>query len=118
MPLKNIFSNLAKSFSLVTITAFLLTSNGAMVWGVESLRLGFSGATATQLAGTIAVEQKLFDLYGVNVEFIQSAGTTMIRALDAGSLDVAIVGGGQALRAYLKGVEVRIIGGTRETRSF
>ena len=73
--------------------------------------MGFSGATATQLAGSIAVEQKLFDLYGVNVEFTQSAGTTMIRALDSGSLQVAIVGGGQALSAYLKGVEVRIISG-------
>ena len=57
------------------------------------------------------MEQKLFDLYGVNVEFTQSAGTTMIRALDSGSLQVAIVGGGQALSAYLKGVEVRIISG-------
>jgi ABC-type nitrate/sulfonate/bicarbonate transport system substrate-binding protein len=35
----------------------------------------------------------------------------MIRALDSGSLQVAIVGGGQALSAYLKGVEVRIISG-------
>src|SRR6266850_7163771 len=48
---------------------------------------------------------------GFNVEFTQSAGTTMIRALDSGSLQVAIVGGGQALSAYLKGVEVRIISG-------
>jgi ABC-type nitrate/sulfonate/bicarbonate transport system substrate-binding protein len=57
------------------------------------------------------VEQKLFDIYGVNVELTQSAGTTMIRALDSGSLDVAIVGGGQALSAYMKGVDVRIITG-------
>lgn len=89
----------------------MLAHNGAIVWGAESLRLGFSGATATQLAGSLAVEQKLFDLYGVNVELTQSAGTTMIRALDSGSLDVAIVGGGQALSAYLKGVDVRIISG-------
>jgi ABC-type nitrate/sulfonate/bicarbonate transport system substrate-binding protein len=59
----------------------------------------------------LAVDQKLFDVYGVNVELTQSAGTTMIRALDSGSLQVAIVGGGQALSAYLKGVEVRIISG-------
>src|SRR5678815_6081699 len=39
----------------------------------------------------------------------------MIRALDAGSLDVAIVGGGQALNAYLKGADVRIIGGLVNT---
>jgi NitT/TauT family transport system substrate-binding protein len=82
-----------------------------IVWGAESLRLGFSGASATQLAGYLAVDQKLFDVYGVNVELTQSAGTTMIRALDSGSLQVAIVGGGQALSAYLKGVEVRIISG-------
>src|ERR1041385_1793165 len=86
-------------------------ANCAIVWSAESLRFGFSGATATQLAGAIAMEQKLFELYGVNVEFTQSAGTTMIRALDSGSLQVAIVGGGQALSAYLKGVEVRIISG-------
>ena len=35
----------------------------------------------------------------------------MIRALDSGSLQLAIVGGGQALSAYLKGVDVRIISG-------
>jgi ABC-type nitrate/sulfonate/bicarbonate transport system substrate-binding protein len=108
---KNIFICFAKSPVLLTLAVFVLAHNCAIVWGAESLRLGFSGATATQLAGSIAVEQRLFDLYGVNVELTQSAGTTMIRALDSGSLDVAIVGGGQALSAYLKGVDVRIIGG-------
>jgi len=93
------------------LAAFFTVHDYASVLAAESLRLGYSGATATQLAGTLAVEQKLFELYGVNVELIQSAGTTMIRALDAKSLDVAIVGGGQALNAYLKGLEVRIIGG-------
>ena len=89
----------------------MLAHDCVSVWGAESLRLGFSGASATQLAGYLAVDQKLFDLYGVNVELTQSAGITMIRALDSGSLDVSIVGGGQALSAYLKGVEVRIISG-------
>src|SRR5262249_51880195 len=107
----NIFIYFAKSPVLLTLAAVVLGHNCAIVWGAESLRLGFSGATATQLAGSIAVEQKLFDHYGVNVQLTQSAGTTMIRALDSGSLDVAIVGGGQALSAYLKGVNVRIIGG-------
>jgi ABC-type nitrate/sulfonate/bicarbonate transport system substrate-binding protein len=111
MSSQNISSVFTKSPAILALAAFMLAHNGGIVWGAESLRLGFSGASATQLAGTIAVEQKLFDLYGVNVEFIQSAGTTMIRALDAGSLNVAIVGGGQALSAYLKGVEVRIISG-------
>ena len=106
-----IFSFFAKLTALLVFAAFILAHNCALGWGAESLRLGFSGATATQLAGSIAMEQKLFDLYGVNVEFTQSAGTTMIRALDSGSLQVAIVGGGQALSAYLKGVEVRIISG-------
>jgi len=36
------------------------------------------------LAGYFAVEQKLFDIYSVNVESTESAGTTMIRALDSG----------------------------------
>jgi len=80
--------------------------------------LGFSGASATQLAGYLAMEQKLFDIYGVNVELTQSAGITMIRALDSGSLDVAIVGGGQALSAYLKGIDVRIISGLVNTVPF
>ena len=66
----------------------------------------------------MAVDQKLFDLYGVNVELTQSAGITMIRALDSGSLDVSIVGGGQALSAYLKGVDVRIISGLVNTVPF
>ena len=108
---KNIFSFFAKSPAIVALVAFMVAHNCVMVWGAESLRLGFSGASATKLAGYLAVEQKLFDLYGVNVELTQSAGTTMIRALDSGSLQVAIVGGGQALSAYLKGVDVRIISG-------
>ena len=111
MSAKNILWIRAELFVLHTLVAFTFAHNDTIVSAAESLRLGYSGATATQLAGTLAVEQKLFELYGVNVEFIQSAGTTMIRALDAKSLDVAIVGGGQALNAYLKGLEVRIIGG-------
>jgi NitT/TauT family transport system substrate-binding protein len=112
---KNICSCVSRSLALLALAAFMLARDGAIVWGADSLRLGYSGATATQLAGSIAIEQKLFDLYGVNVELTQSAGTTMIRALDSGSLDVAIVGGGQALSAHLKGVEVRIIGGLVNT---
>src|SRR4029077_9132548 len=108
---RNIFSFFAKSPAVLALAVFMLAHDCTIVWGVESLRLGFSGATATQMAGSLAVEQKLFDVYGVNVELIQSAGTTMIRALDSGSLDVAIVGGGQALSAYMKGVDVRIITG-------
>ncbi|HWH77724.1 MAG TPA: hypothetical protein VNT76_10150, partial [Candidatus Binatus sp.] len=74
MSLNNISFSFIKSFVTLVFTAFILARSCAMVWGAESLRLGFSGATATQLAGTLAVEQKLFDLYGVNVELIQSAG--------------------------------------------
>ena len=118
MAAKNNFFFFAKSSALLALAAFMLAHNCAIVWGVESLRLGFSGASATQLAGYLAVDQKLFDLYGVNVELTQSAGTTMIRALDSGSLDVSIVGGGQALSAYLKGVEVRIISGLVNTVPF
>ena len=111
MSSQHIFFFFAKSAALLTLEAFMLAHTCAMVWGAETLQFGFSGATATQLAGSLAVEHKLFDIYGVNVEFTQSAGTTMIRALDSGSLQVAIVGGGQALSAYLKGVDVRIISG-------
>ena len=111
MSSQHIFFFFAKSAALLTLAAFMLAHDCALVWGAETLRFGFSGATATQLAGSLAVEHKLFDIYGVNVEFTQSAGTTMIRALDSGSLQVAIVGGGQALSAYLKGVDVRIISG-------
>jgi ABC-type nitrate/sulfonate/bicarbonate transport system substrate-binding protein len=118
MLLKNIFSSFANVRALLAFTAFMLAHHCVIVWGAESLRLGFSGASATQLAGYLAVDQKLFDLYGVHVELTQSAGTTMIRALDSGSLDVAIVGGGQALSAYLKGVEVRIISGLVNTVPF
>lgn len=115
---KNIFSFFARSPALLALAAFMLVHDCVIVWGAESLWLGFSGASATQLAGYLAVEQKLFDIYGVNVELTQSAGTTMIRALDSGSLHVAIVGGGQALNAYMKGVEVRIISGLVNTVPF
>lgn len=112
---ERIFSFFRKLPVIFGFTAFLLTHN---VYAADSLRLGFSGASATQLAGYLAVDQKLFDIYGVNVELTLSAGTTMIRALDSGSLQVAIVGGGQALSAYLKGVEVRIISGLVNTVPF
>ena len=111
MRAQNIFFLLTKSVRALALAICVLANCRAIVWGAESLRFGFSGATATQLAGAIAVEQKLFERYGVNVQFTQSAGTTMIRALDSGSLQLAIVGGGQALSAYLKGVDVRIISG-------
>ena len=104
--------------ALLAFAVFVLAYRCVIVWSAEPLRLGFSGATATQLAGSLALEQKLFELYGINVEFTQSAGITMIRALDSGRLDVAIVGGGQALSAYLKGVEVRIISGLVNTIPF
>jgi ABC-type nitrate/sulfonate/bicarbonate transport system substrate-binding protein len=115
---KNILSSFAKSAALLALAAFMLAHDCVSVWGAESLRLGFSGASATQLAGYLAVDQKLFELYSVNVELTQSAGITMIRALDSGSLDVSIVGGGQALSAYLKGIEVRIISGLVNTVPF
>ena len=118
MASKDILSFFTKSLQFLALTAFIVAHSCLITQAAEALRLGFSGATATQLAGNIAVEQKLFDLYGVNVELTQSAGTTMIRALDSGSLDIAIVGGGQALSAYLKGVDVRIISGLVNTIPF
>ena len=111
MRAQNIFFPLTKSVRLLALAVCVFVHLCPGVWSAESLRFGFSGATATQLAGAIAMEQKLFERYGVRVEFTQSAGTTMIRALDSGSLQLAIVGGGQALSAYLKGVDVRIISG-------
>jgi len=111
MRAQNIFFPLTQSVRVLALAICVLANCRAIVWSAESLRFGFSGATATQLAGALAVEQKLFERYGTNVEFTQSAGTTMIRALDSGSLQLAIVGGGQALSAYLKGVDVRIISG-------
>jgi ABC-type nitrate/sulfonate/bicarbonate transport system substrate-binding protein len=118
MTSKDILFFFTKSFEFLALTAVILTHNYAIAEAAETLRLGFSGASATQLAGYLAVDQKLFDIYAVNVELTQSAGTTMIRALDSGSLDVAIVGGGQALNAYEKGVEVRIISGLVNTVPF
>jgi len=98
---KRIFSFLAKSSALLALAASILAHDCVIVWGAESLRSGFSGASATQLAGYLAVDQKLFDVYGVNVELTPSPGTTMIRSHDSGSLQVAIAGGGQAPSAYL-----------------
>jgi ABC-type nitrate/sulfonate/bicarbonate transport system substrate-binding protein len=106
----------AKSLRFLLLTAFINAYSSVTAHTAETLKLGFSGASAAQLAGYLAVDQKLFDIYGVNVELTQSAGT--IRALHSGSLHVAIVGGGQALNAYVKGVEVRIISGLVNTVPF
>lgn len=104
---------LVRSLAALAVIAVFASAAAA-----ETLRLGYSGATASQLAGALAVEQKLFDLYGVSVELNQSAGLTMIRAVESGSLDVAIVGGGQALAAYTRGAEVRIVSGLVNTVPF
>jgi ABC-type nitrate/sulfonate/bicarbonate transport system substrate-binding protein len=117
MTSENIRSLLTSMLAFITFTAGMILYRSAIA-EAETLRLGFSGSSATQLAGYLAVDQKLFDRYGVNVELTQSAGLTMIRALDSGSLHVAIVGGGQALNAYLKGVEVRIVSGLINTVPF
>lgn len=71
------FSSSAKLSTLLALAAFVLPHNCAVAWGAEPLRLGFFGASANQLAGYLAVDQKLFDIYGVNVELTQSAGTTI-----------------------------------------
>ncbi len=106
----------AKIFGVIALV--LIAHSFGIAHAAETLRLGFSGSSATQLAGYLAIDQKLFNRYGVNVELTQAAGTTMIRALDSGSLHVAIVGGGQAATAYAKGVEVRIISGLVNTVPF
>ena len=82
------FSAFTKSLASLVLTLSILAHASAIA-AAETLRLGFSGGSATQLAGYLAVDQKLFDLYGVNVELTQSAGTTMIRALDSGGLHAA-----------------------------
>src|SRR4030095_15680314 len=106
MTSKDILFFFTKSFEILALTAVIVIHNCAIAEAAEPLRLGFSGASATQLAGYL------------NVELTQSGGTTMMRALDSGSLDVTIVGGGQALNAYVKGVEVRIISGLVNTVPF
>jgi ABC-type nitrate/sulfonate/bicarbonate transport system substrate-binding protein len=100
------------------LAALALIGAGVRAASGETLRLGYSGATASQLAGALAVEQRLFELYGVAVELNQSAGLTMIRAVESGSHDVVIVGGGQALAAYMKGADVRIVSGLVNTVPF
>ena len=104
--------------TLRSLAILALVSLSGRAAAAETLRLGYSGATASQLAGALAVEQKLFDLYGVAVELNQSAGLTMIRAVESGSLDVVIVGGGQAVAAYMKGADVRIVSGLVNTVPF
>jgi hypothetical protein len=53
---KNIFSFSAKSPAVLALAAFMFAHSCVIVWGAESLRLGFSGASATQLAGYLAME--------------------------------------------------------------
>lgn len=113
--LKHRFGRLARLVAAALFALLIPAAYRSVTFAAETLRLGYSGSTPTQLAGSLAIEHKLFDLYGVHVELTQSAGTTMIRALDAKSLDVAIVGGGQALSGYLKGLEMRIIAGLVNT---
>ena len=100
-----------KALAAIAVAPLLVIQ---LSWHAEArgpLKLGFSGASSSQLAGYIALDEKLFARYGLDVELAQSSGTTMIQALGSGILDVALVGGGQAVSGYLKGVEVRIISG-------
>src|SRR5215472_7511305 len=91
---------LAKPFGFVALTTFIFTHTSASAGAAEVLRLGFSGASATQLAGYLAVEQKLVDIYRVHVEVTQEPGTRMIGPLDSGRLEDAIGERGQAVSAY------------------
>jgi len=100
-----------KALGILVLVAFVVVEVSSIVEAAGSLKLGFSGASSSQLAGYIAVDQKLFAKYGLDVDLDQSGGTTMIQALGVGVLDVALVGGGQAISGYLKGIEVRIISG-------
>jgi hypothetical protein len=52
MSARNIFSFVLKAPALLALAAFILDRDRPTVWGAESLRLGFSGASATQLAVT------------------------------------------------------------------
>ncbi len=61
---KNMLSFFMKSLGFLALTAFVVAHNCVIAGAAETLRLGFSGASATQLAGYLAVEQKLFDIYG------------------------------------------------------
>ncbi len=100
-----------RALAILVLVALILVQVSSMVEAAGSLKLGFSGASSSQMAGYIAMDQKLFARYGVDVDLAQSGGTTMIQALGVGALDVALVGGGQAISGYLKGIEVRIVSG-------
>jgi hypothetical protein len=65
MRAQNIFFPLTQSVRVLALAICVLANCRAIVWSAESLRFGFSGATATQLAGALAVEQKLFERYGI-----------------------------------------------------
>jgi hypothetical protein len=70
----------AKSPALLALAVFILAHHCAIVWSAEFFRLGFAGATATLLAGSIAAEQKLFDFYDVNNVDVPRATTASASA--------------------------------------
>jgi hypothetical protein len=52
--------------------------------------LGIFWRERNTVGGYLAIDQKLFDIYGLNVELTRSAGTSIIRALDSSSFHLGL----------------------------
>jgi NitT/TauT family transport system substrate-binding protein len=78
----------------------------------EKLRIASGGFSAAHSAMWVAVDKKLFQKYGFDVEYILiDSGTVGAQALLSGEIQVLLATGGLVLSANPRGADFTIIGG-------
>ncbi len=79
---------------------------------VEKLRIASGGFSAAHSALWVAVEKKIFQKYGFDVEYILiDSGTVGAQAFLSGEIQILLATGGLVISANLRGTDFTIIGG-------
>src|SRR5438093_10686493 len=77
--------------------------------GLTKVKAAYSQVTGTQGVLYVAVEQKFFQRYGLEIEAGQVAGTQQVPAMQAGELQFGVPGGNELIGANLGGVPMVMI---------
>ena len=99
-------------FSLASFLSGLLLTCSTSAFAVDKLRLALPAKMFVSLPEYVAKERGIYEKYGLDVEFVHIADSSIpVRSLIAGDTDVISVGMSETLSAISKGAELRTIGG-------
>jgi NitT/TauT family transport system substrate-binding protein len=101
-----------RCFAILLITAsFLSVSAHAAQKDLQKLTVGYTPISAAALPFFIAVEEKIFQKYGLEVAPIFMGGSPLINAaILAGEFPIAFTGGGGVVSSRLGGSDLIVIG--------